>query len=109
MKNNVRWFVKPINDITNESIHNFLARSSAHQDIFASQEIAVRGQKELLIEVPAYEIIKRLYASALNMPFLKFQVYIMPPGARQAGLWKLKDFHGIKIKIKSLTHSQAQA
>ncbi len=108
MNNKVRWFVKPNNDITNETIHNYLARTSSHQDIFASQEITVQGKKELMIEVPSYEIIKNLYASTLNMPFLKFKVYIMPPSAKQAGLWKLKDFQGIHTKIKKL-NSQANA
>jgi hypothetical protein len=93
MKKN-RWFIKEVGSFTNNSLMDWLSKIGEHQDGIAAQEIIVKGSKTWAIEVPSYELIRALVESAKHEPH-RFEVLIMPPGARQAGPWRLPRYQKI--------------
>ncbi|HBZ36416.1 MAG: hypothetical protein UV57_C0011G0022 [Parcubacteria group bacterium GW2011_GWD2_43_10] len=86
MKQN-RFFVNPKDELTNSAIAQYFEHTNQSMDL--AQQIIVNGKKISVIEVPS-QLISSLLKSK-GTPYI-FELYIMPPYARNAGKYKLPKY-----------------
>lgn len=95
-----RWFIKTIGKYTNDSLIDWLQKNGDIADCY-TQRITVGREQVDVLEVSSYQIIKSLGESSKIAP-LKFEIFIMPPGARRAGFWTLSKYQRRRSLKKSI-------